>query len=181
MRLFHWLVYRLLFVIKPKIDRRIKFYYREYVLRASGAVGSSLKVNGAARGFHKNVFLGDNVSFNHGVHILGRGIVRIGRYFHCGEQLTIITQNHNYNSGSAIPYDDQYVVKTTIIKDFVWIGFNVTLLPGITIGEGVIIAACSVVTKDVPDYAIIGGNPAKIIGYRDVDHFNRLKADSKFH
>lgn len=92
-----------------------------------------------------------------------------------------ITQNHNYNSGSAIPYDDQYVVKTTIIKDFVWIGFNVTLLPGITIGEGVIIAACSVVTKDVPDYAIIGGNPAKIIGYRDVDHFNRLKADSKFH
>lgn len=53
-----------------------------------------------------------------------------------------------------------------IIKNDVWIGTNCTFLDGITIGNGAVIAAGSVVTKDVPAYAIVGGNPAKIIKYR---------------
>ena len=53
-----------------------------------------------------------------------------------------------------------------IIKNDVWIGTNCTILDGITIGNGAIIAAGSIVTKDVPPYAIVGGNPAKIIRYR---------------
>ena len=53
-----------------------------------------------------------------------------------------------------------------VIKNDVWIGANCTILDGITIGNGAVIAAGSVVTKDVPAYAIVGGNPAKIIKYR---------------
>lgn len=53
-----------------------------------------------------------------------------------------------------------------IIKNDVWIGTNCTILDGITIGNGAVIAAGSVVTKDVPAYAIVGGNPAKRIKYR---------------
>lgn len=53
------------------------------------------------------------------------------------------------------------------IEDEVWIGANVTILSGVTIGKGAIIAAGSVVTKDVPPYSIVGGNPAKIIRYRN--------------
>jgi tetrahydrodipicolinate N-succinyltransferase len=53
-----------------------------------------------------------------------------------------------------------------IIKNDVWIGTNVTLIDGITIGNGAVIAAGSVVVKDVPPYAIVGGNPAKILKYR---------------
>lgn len=62
-------------------------------------------------------------------------------------------------------YKDWSVVsrKKVTIKDKAWIGFNSIILKGVTIGEGAIIAAGSVVTKDVPDYAIVGGNPAKII------------------
>jgi acetyltransferase-like isoleucine patch superfamily enzyme len=56
----------------------------------------------------------------------------------------------------------------------------VIIIPGVTIGEGAIIAAGSVVVKDVPDFAIVGGNPAKIIKYRNIETFNRLKADGKF-
>jgi galactoside O-acetyltransferase len=52
-----------------------------------------------------------------------------------------------------------------VIKDKAWIGFNCIIMKGVTIGEGAIIAAGSVVTKDVPDYAIAGGNPATIIKY----------------
>jgi maltose O-acetyltransferase len=54
-------------------------------------------------------------------------------------------------------------------------------VPGITIGEGVVIGAGSVVTKDVPDYAIIGGNPAKILKYRDIEMFKKLKEEKKYY
>lgn len=54
----------------------------------------------------------------------------------------------------------------TIIANDVWVGYDATILPGVKIGNGAIIAAKSVVTKDVPDYAVVGGNPAKIIKYR---------------
>lgn len=53
--------------------------------------------------------------------------------------------------------------KEIIIKNNAWIGFNSSILKGVTIGENAIVAACSVVTKDVPDNAVVAGNPAKII------------------
>jgi virginiamycin A acetyltransferase len=54
----------------------------------------------------------------------------------------------------------------TRVGNDVWIGYGATILPGVTIGDGVIVASCSVVTRDVPAYAIVGGNPAAIIRYR---------------
>lgn len=64
-------------------------------------------------------------------------------------------------------YKDWSNVKkdSIIIRDKAWIGFNCIILKGVTIGEGAIVAAGSVVTKDVPDYAIVGGNPAELIRY----------------
>lgn len=55
--------------------------------------------------------------------------------------------------------------KEVLIMDDAWIGFNATVLRGVTIGRGAVIGACSVVTENVPDYAIVVGNPARIIGY----------------
>lgn len=55
------------------------------------------------------------------------------------------------------------IIKKVKINNKAWIGFNVTILKGITIGEGAVVAAGSVVTKDVPSYTVVGGNPAKII------------------
>jgi chloramphenicol O-acetyltransferase type B len=56
----------------------------------------------------------------------------------------------------------------------------VTILQGVTIGEGAIVAAGSIVTKDIPDYGIVGGIPAKLLKYRDIEHFKKLKAQNKF-
>jgi maltose O-acetyltransferase len=59
--------------------------------------------------------------------------------------------------------------RPVIIEDDVWIGINVILLPGLTVGRGAIVAAGSVVTKDVPPDAIVGGNPARVIRSRGDD------------
>lgn len=58
---------------------------------------------------------------------------------------------------------DVVVHKPIVIEDKAWLGFNVTVLKGVTIGEGAVIGACSVVTKDVPPYTVVAGNPASII------------------
>jgi len=108
------------------------------------------------------------------------GGVEIGEYFHTGRDITILSTNHNYE-GSSIPYDETYIEKSVIIKDFVWCGIGVKILPGVTVGEGAIIGMGSVVTKDVPPCAIVGGNPAKVIKYRDIDKFERLKKEKMFY
>nr|WP_232049358.1 CatB-related O-acetyltransferase [Rickettsia asiatica] len=59
--------------------------------------------------------------------------------------------------------------RDTIIGNNVWFGTNSTVLPGVNIGDGAIIGACSVVAKDVPPYIIVAGNPAKVIRYRFPD------------
>lgn len=108
------------------------------------------------------------------------GGVAIGRYFHPGRGLTIYSATHNYAAGTRIPYDDIHIPKPVSIGDFVWCGANVTIVPGVTIGEGAVIGAGSVVVKDVPRCAVVGGNPARVLRYRDIEHFDRLKAAGKF-
>ena len=68
-----------------------------------------------------------------------------------------------------------------VIGNDVWIASNVLIVGGVKIGDGAIVGAGSVVVKDVPAYAIVGGNPAKIIKYRDIEQFKRLKEEKKFH
>ena len=85
-----------------------------------------------------------------------------------GEDVLFLGGNHHFNR-TDIPMGDQGKPKKIplFIDDDVWIGARVIVLPGCRhIGKGVIIGAGSVVTKNVPDYAIIGGNPAKVIRFR---------------
>lgn len=153
-------------------------YYTRLAKQTAAECGRDLYVGAECR-FDAKVYFGDNCNFN-GISCIGSGSVRFGNNFHSGEECMIITQNHNYE-GDAIPYDTTYSYKHVVIEDNVWFGNRVIVVGNVTIGEGAIIAAGAVVTKDVPKYAIVGGNPARIIKFRDIKHYEELKAAGKFH
>ena len=68
-----------------------------------------------------------------------------------------------------------------MIKDNVWLGNRVIILPGVTVGEGAIIQAGSVVVNTIPDFAIAGGHPARVFSYRDKAKYIKLKEQGLFH
>ena len=90
----------------------------------------------------------------------------IGNYVIMGPDVKIYTKNHGFDRIDMPIALQPIVAKKVVIKDDVWIGANVIILPGVEIGNHVLIAAGAVVTRNVPDYAIVAGVPAKIIKYR---------------
>jgi chloramphenicol O-acetyltransferase type B len=126
-----------------------------------------------------NTTLGRNVNFN-GMKMYGGGKITIGNNFHSGTDCVMITQVHNYE-GDKIPYDSTYLFKDIVIEDNVWLGQGVMVLGGVSIGEGAIIQAGSVVVSNIPKYAIAGGHPAKVFKYRNIEHYEKLKFEKKFH
>lgn len=160
--------------------KRVKRFVFSYIVRRRAcSCGKDLKVNNRSY-VSDNTILGDNVNFN-GMRISGNGKVTIGSNFHSGQNCKMITQNHNYDKGASIPYDDTYIVKEITIGDNVWIGDNVIILGGVSIGEGAIIQAGGVVVSDIPPCGIAGGNPAKVFKYRDKEHYYSLKEEKKYH
>ena len=145
--------------------------------KSLGSFGVDLRVNQPCV-FNKNVSVGDHCNFN-GFVVQGVGTLKIGNYFHSGIECMIITSNHNYE-GDYLPYDETHVKKNIEIGNYVWFGNRVIVVGNVTIGDGAIIAAGAVVTKDVPSCAIVGGNPAKVIKYRDKEHFDSLVKRGKF-
>ncbi|UBK27605.1 maltose O-acetyltransferase [Clostridium perfringens] len=84
-----------------------------------------------------------------------------------GPEVIVYTTNHKINSIQvAIKYQGNTDEKQVKIGDGCWIGARVIILPGVTIGKGVVIGAGAVVSKNIPDYAVVVGNPAKIIKFR---------------
>lgn len=154
-------------------------YYSSLARNIALSCGDNLKVNNPCI-FTGEIRFGNNCNFN-GISVLGSGKVTFGNNFHSGIECLIITQNHNYDYGEEIPYDSTYIKKEIVIEDNVWFCDRVIIVGNVHIGEGAILAAGAVVSKDVPKYAIVGGNPARVLKYRDIDHYEKLKSQNKFH
>ncbi len=123
------------------------------------------------------ISIGDNVWIGSNFYKSGDGLLYIGKGTIISRNVEIWTSEHNYDSKDLkkLPYDDRIFNKTVTIGDYVWIGTRVIILAGVTIGDGAVIGAGSIVTKDIPACAVVGGNPAKIIKYRDIDVYQKLK------
>ncbi len=138
--------------------------------RTAISCGPGCRANGLVIG--RNLVIGADCHFN-GMHVFGNGKVTIGDNFHSGRGLKILTATHDYH-GSALPYDDSVITREVVIGSYVWVGMDVKILAGVTIGDGAIIQAGSTVVSDVPALAITGGHPARVFGFRDREHYYRL-------
>ena len=110
----------------------------------------------------KNISIGNNCVINKKVLLDGRGgNLIIGNNVDIAQETNIWTLEHDV-------HDDNHkdIGGDVIIEDYVWIASRVTILPGVRIGIGAVVASCALVNKDVPPMAIVGGIPAKIIGTR---------------
>lgn len=117
-----------------------------------------------------NIEIGEHCLINHNnVLQAGKvnGKIKIGNYVHTGADVMIIAFNHSYDSREIPIKEQDYYDGSITIGDDVWIGGGVSILAGVTIGKGAIIAGGAVVNKDVPEYAIVGGVPAKVLKYRN--------------
>ena len=128
----------------------------------------------------ENLLLGKYIYIGPNSWFILRGKLRIEDGTIIGPRLKVHTSNHNYE-GNMIPYSSDYIVKDVHIGKNVWIGADVTILPGINIGDGAVIAACTCVVKDVPPFAVVGGNPSKILKYRNIENYNKCLINENFY
>ena len=131
--------------------------YRKFSLGKRSVIESFCCINNAVG----DVIIGDHSRI--GIHCTIIGPVAIGSYVNLAQGIVVTALNHNFKDISQ-PIGNQGVyTKQVVISDDVWIGANAVILPGVTIGKHVVIAAGAVVTKDGPDNCIVGGIPAKMM------------------
>ncbi|WP_369600015.1 acyltransferase [Hahella sp. SMD15-11] len=168
-------------IMRPIKKILLYLKYRHIHFREVGAnvLYKSLKSNFA---FANQISIGDNVSIGPGADFDGAGGITIGSGVIFAPGVKIYSRTHYYDGEKleAIPFDNKVICKEVIIKDYVWIGRDAIILPGVTIGEGAVIGAGSVVSKNVPDGAVVVGNPARVVKYRNIERFNILKSEGKF-
>ena len=143
------------------------FIKANFIRIQGGKVGSrvtfypGIKINPA-----RSIVLGNHVDLAWGVIITTKGGVEIGDRTMIGYNSQIISANHRIPPQGGPIFNAGHESKKVIIGRDVWIGAGAIILPGISIGEGAIVAAGSVVTKDVSPFTVVGGNPAKLIKER---------------
>ncbi len=129
-----------------------------------GKIGKGVHIDyGTYFRYPRKVFLGNNVSINKNCRFYASFAVKdahivIGDNVTFGPEVTLFSAEHDYRY-----LDLPDIAKSIVIENNVWIGGRSVILPGVTVREGAVIAAGSVVTRDVEPYKIVGGNPARII------------------
>ena len=138
-------------------------HIRRLLLRLAGAkIGQGSSVHMGCRFFSlKNITIGEDSIIGGGTFLDGRDILRIGNHVDIASDVMIYNSEHDVNSEDFHPS-----LGTVGIGDYAFIGPRVIILPGVKIGKGAVVAAGAVVTKDVVDFAIVGGVPAEVIGER---------------
>lgn len=114
-----------------------------------------------------NIVIGNHTRIGLGNTIIGPAT--IGNKVNLAQNVVISGLDHNFEEIGQTIADQGVSTKETIINNDVWIGANSVVLPGITIGEHVVIGAGSVVTKDIPGYCVAVGNPARVIKQYDIE------------
>jgi len=135
--------------------------------RYLGGLGASTRIG---QGFRitnpEKVRIGAHCDFNESVFITGGGGVTIGDHVGLGPGVKIWSVNHRYADPDTPWMQQGYELLPVVIEDDVWLGANCFVMPGTRIGRGSILSAGTVLMKSVPAFAIVAGNPGRIVGWR---------------
>lgn len=128
--------------------------------------GSGVVVDrGAYIGNGKGMKIGNNSGIGPGAYL--QGPLSIGDYVMMAPEVKVLTRSHEFDRiDTPMALQGHRPKREVVIGDDVWLGTRVMIMPGVNIGKGVIVAAGSVVTKDLPEYAVCAGVPAKVIRFR---------------
>jgi len=152
------------------LPRHSGFYavIKRFLLNIAGAkIGKCVHIYPGVRIYvPKGLIIGNNVSISSYVVITTAGKVTIGDNVLIGYGAKILSANHRIPGGLGTIYGAGHVCKPVVIEDDVWIGANVIVLPGVTLGKGCVVAAGSVVSRNIAPYSIVGGIPAVYIRRR---------------
>lgn len=127
--------------------------------------GDNVNIESGARFATGGISIGSGSGL--GVNCSVHGPLKIGDNVMMGPDVTILTHTHNIER-TDIPMGQQggMRVAEVVVGNDVWIGMRVVIMPGVKVGNGAVIGAGAIVTKDVPDYAIVGGVPVQVIKFR---------------
>ena len=138
-----------------------------YFSKRLGSCGKHCVIaNGVKIASPEKLHLGNNVGIGIGAYITAGGTIKIGNYVGIGPDAKIWSVNHIYKDPNQPWLTQGSESKEVIIEDDVWIGASSIIKPGVKIGRGAIISAGSVVSKSIHPYAIVAGNPGRIVGWR---------------
>jgi maltose O-acetyltransferase len=146
------------------IKKRLSDLYWRNVL---GRAGNKIKINwNVVISNPRNCIIGDRVFIGDGCRLYATDTIEIGADTMLAPECMLITRNHVFDDYATSISNQGFKTAPIVIGSDVWLGFRSIILPGVTIGNGSVVAAGAVVTKDVPAGSIVGGVPAKIIGRR---------------
>jgi acetyltransferase-like isoleucine patch superfamily enzyme len=138
----------------------------DYVGIAHGARLDAIREYGE-RTYAGEIHIGDHTSIQPYAHIAAASTLRIGSYVLTGSRIFITDHNHDFADLDLPVAHQPLTVAPVTIEDYAWLGENVVILKGVTVGHHAVIGANSVVTRDIPPFAIAAGAPAKVIKHRD--------------
>lgn len=142
----------------------LKRFYLKFIW---GYIGDNVNIRPNIKfAIGKNIFISNNSSIGEGSFLQDVGKISIGDDVLMGLECMIFTSNHGIRKDDKIRLQEKKI-KNVKINDDVWIGSRSIIMPGVEIGKGAVIAAGAIVTKDVPEYSICAGIPAKVIKYRN--------------
>lgn len=167
-RFYNYLADFSLFILNTLVNIP-SHHIRRFLMRVYGAkIGKGTSIHMGTHFYSlKNLKIGQDSIIGNGVFLDGRDKLIIGDHVSIASEAMIYNSEHDINSE-----DFHHILDEVEIGDFVFIGPRAIILPGVSIGKGAIIAAGAVVTKDVADFAIMGGVPAQAIGERKQKDFN---------
>jgi acetyltransferase-like isoleucine patch superfamily enzyme len=167
-----------------KYLKQLFMYFRRRQQRLStlGSLGRMTVIHDKALfNFHQGIQIGSYCRIGRGCFIDGEGGVSIGDGTILAPEVVILSSSHQYKTSDLLPFGSNDDLLPVHIGRGCWLGYRVTIRPGVSIGDGAIVALGAVVVKNVPAGAVVGGNPAVELSQREIKQIEEAVAGQRYY